>query len=170
MHIHVSPYSHLCFSFCSVAKFKKKTVSLRRSQDSSQNTQVTSIENLKDKHNAPTLNNNLKEKNNDGVSIKMAAKSHKRPQKDTKVQVLAQNGKTDKARFLASSATSITSRKGHKRKGTLGAQARWPPVLGALFGPGNLTWPAHLAAGLVAMPAQRVCYLSILHYLLFRRL
>ena len=124
--------------------FKKKSARLRQSHASSQHTQVTSIENLKDKHNAAISNGKQKEKHNDGVSNnKKTKRSRKGHQKYNKVQAFAQNGTPDKARFMASTATLIKRRKGHKRKGTLGTQARaLPPFV-------NFTWPPHLAYGYV---------------------
>ena len=89
-----------------VAKFKKKTARLRRSHSSSQHTQVTSIENPKDKHNAVTFNTKQKAKHNDGVSVdKKRKKGHESLQEVNKLQAFAK-----KARFLASSATVIKSR------------------------------------------------------------
>ena len=141
--------------------FKKKIARLRRSRVSSRNTHVTSIENLKNKRNAATSNGKQKGRHNDGVSIKKKKKrSHKGHHEHNKAQAFAK-----KARFLASSATLIQSRKGQSHaingNGESGVQAasskirkeqnqiynQTYPKFGPVFGPGNMTWPRGYALG-----------------------
>lgn len=119
-----------------------------RSRGSSQNMQVTSIANLKDKH-------------KDGVSIdKKRKKSHKGPQNDNKGQLFAQE------RFLASSSIKMRKKQSHtsnrNREDAVASKIQKELEFGPVFGAGNLTWPLHLVEGGYV---QTVCFLFM--YLLF---
>ena len=76
-------------------------------------------------------------KNKKHIARLKKKKVHKGPQEDNKVQALAQKGRPDKARFLTSSAAL--------------SKTQAEPLLGPVYGAGNLTWPPYLGWGYVRL-------------------